>query len=381
MDEDGPHASKTYGDRFGTWNKALEKAGLETGTNDPTGAPPISREDLLNELRRLADELGKTPTTREMDEEGAYCEDPYRREFGTWNNAVREADLEPNVRMDIPKEEVLQDLKDFAEELGHVPTSVEMSERGPHSRKLYARKFGSWNNALQAAGFDIHVSRDLSREDLVEEIRRLAEELGRVPLRKDMTEQGAYCSTVYYHEFGPWPESLLAAGLEPHYDHDVSRDELIQELQRLAESLGRAPFHDDIHEQAKYSLHWYQKTFGSINQALRIAVPDYYGRRLWRNHLNAHLPWGSGWREIREKAIQRDNEQCLRCGMSRKEHKEQTGFDLNVHHRRPRQYYYYHEEKSLDEANKLENLLTLCFACHRTLENSPVQPLPPQKVS
>lgn len=28
MDDSGPHAAKTYGDRFGSWYKALETAGL-----------------------------------------------------------------------------------------------------------------------------------------------------------------------------------------------------------------------------------------------------------------------------------------------------------------------------------------------------------------
>ena len=54
------------------------------------------RAVLIDALDELADELGSTPTTREMDKHGKYSKKVYQNLFGSWNNALREAGLEPN---------------------------------------------------------------------------------------------------------------------------------------------------------------------------------------------------------------------------------------------------------------------------------------------
>lgn len=69
--------------------------------------------------------------------------------------------------------------------------------------------------------------------------------------------------------------------------------------------------------------------------------------------------YGPTWPPQREAAIHRDGGQCRMCSMSREEHRESYGTDLHVHH--------IQEFASFDDAavaNKLENLATLCCACH-----------------
>lgn len=57
--------------------------------------PRIPEEDLLDELRRLADELDKTPSGPDMAADGEYSPSTYRRRFGSWNGAIETAGLEP----------------------------------------------------------------------------------------------------------------------------------------------------------------------------------------------------------------------------------------------------------------------------------------------
>jgi 5-methylcytosine-specific restriction endonuclease McrA len=75
------------------------------------------------------------------------------------------------------------------------------------------------------------------------------------------------------------------------------------------------------------------------------------------------------WREIREVVIERDDEECQICGLSRAGHRRKYTCDLNVHHITPSR-----EFDDIQEADTEDNLITLCAPCHglaegRTREN------------
>ena len=55
----------------------------------------IPAADLIAELQRLADELGHPPGVAELNELGNYAHMTYVRRFGTWNAAVEAAGFEP----------------------------------------------------------------------------------------------------------------------------------------------------------------------------------------------------------------------------------------------------------------------------------------------
>ena len=81
----GKISAGTVSNRFGSWNQALEAAGLVT--NPP--CPPaefrqrkISDEDLLQEIIRLTQELGKQPRGTEMDAKGRFEREAVQREMG-----------------------------------------------------------------------------------------------------------------------------------------------------------------------------------------------------------------------------------------------------------------------------------------------------------
>lgn len=83
--------------------------------------------------------------------------------------------------------------------------------------------------------------------------------------------------------------------------------------------------------------------------------------------------YGPNWKTQRLKAIVRDNARCRRCGVSESTHYEKYGRALHVHHIR-------NKRKFTDNtgiidwktANELENLITLCAACHHEVERFPV---------
>lgn len=55
-------------------------------------------EELLADLERVAEELGRGPSMREYDEHGNHHPTTLRRRFGTWMAAVEETGYEPRMQ-------------------------------------------------------------------------------------------------------------------------------------------------------------------------------------------------------------------------------------------------------------------------------------------
>jgi hypothetical protein len=91
-------------------------------------------------------------------------------------------------------------------------------EDGKYGTKPYYNRFGSWNRAVELAGFEpfTGVSEDIySTEELLTELQRLAEERGRPPTTEDMRNHGRMSTQPIVNRFGSWIDALREAGLEP----------------------------------------------------------------------------------------------------------------------------------------------------------------------
>lgn len=71
--------------------------------------------------------------------------------------------------------------------------------------------------------------------------------------------------------------------------------------------------------------------------------------------------YGPNWRKVSDKIIERDNHECCRCHM--KESELPKSWKLQVHHIIPLRKF-----KDFKEANRPENLITLCSRCHGIVE-------------
>jgi hypothetical protein len=73
---------------FGTWNRAVQQAGLTAyRSSKGGGASPYADEDLLQEIMRLTKELGREPTDADMDKHGIATSKPYKRRWGSFAKA------------------------------------------------------------------------------------------------------------------------------------------------------------------------------------------------------------------------------------------------------------------------------------------------------
>ena len=143
-------------------------------------------EQILTQLQESAERLGRSPTMREFAADSQTKVHPQTviEHFGSWNAAKRKAGLVP--RRFATREELLGRLRALGEELGRTPTARDLDERkgSMPSKSLLWHTFGSLAHALREAGFDVPLGQE-RLERAVEQGETLARALGRLPKMDD----------------------------------------------------------------------------------------------------------------------------------------------------------------------------------------------------
>ncbi len=81
----GRYSSATMQTRFGGWNEALTRAGLNISHEQY-----IDQDHLFENIERLWIALGRQPTKRDLGTaRSAFSEGPYSRVFGSWRKALQ----------------------------------------------------------------------------------------------------------------------------------------------------------------------------------------------------------------------------------------------------------------------------------------------------
>lgn len=152
-------AYATVRKRFGTWHAALERTGLAHRYHGPVafGRPKVdvtrrmSDGQLLDVLRGLAREAGSDVLlARDMMKRGGPYVGTYAKRFGSWANAVRAAGLRyGRGARRFTNEQCFENLRAVWRFHGRAPTVDDM--RKPPSEigsDVYRTRFGHWSRAL-----------------------------------------------------------------------------------------------------------------------------------------------------------------------------------------------------------------------------------------
>lgn len=234
------------------------------------------REQMVDELQRVSDEVDGRITAdkfREMDTKFTHSQ--ILGEFGRWSTAVEEATGQ-RVNRKLSAEEMIDELQRVADVLGHSPTQEEFDEISTMASVTFYNsgvdEFDTWSEAKEVANLDTNFGAD--DEDLLENLRELTEELGHPPLAKDVEERGRYALSTYYKRdrWSSIEDALDEAGLDyTENPNIVTKEDLIEDVRRLAEEKGREPKTTDILEDGKYSLTPYRNRWDSHESLLREA--------------------------------------------------------------------------------------------------------------
>lgn len=258
---EGRPSGALYAYRFGSWNNAVAKVGL-----DPRNR--YSEKELIDKLQRLSKELEHTP--RRMDiNECDYCPniDTYERHFGSYEKAIIEAGLTPcKPGIQITDEELIEKLKEAANSFGHMPSMTELTWAKIYPNpSTYADRFGSWKNALKKAGFE-KSKKFISDEKLLQDLRDAAKELKHTPTYWEMDALKKYSNPrTIAGRFGSWGSSIKKAGLEP-IRRGYSKEELFEHMKRLKSSFGQLPTFGEMLADGP-SPYTYKNHFGSWEKA------------------------------------------------------------------------------------------------------------------
>ena len=91
-----------------------------------------------------------------------------------------------------------------------------------------------------------------SSDEIIEEVKKLAERLGRIPAAKDAINDDDFPFNIHtiMHRFGNWKRVLRIAKLNPDRNHSKgspwTKEEIISGIQRLKKELGRTPKAADL---------------------------------------------------------------------------------------------------------------------------------------
>lgn len=75
--------------RLGTWSAAVQKAGLDPNpSQQPPRQPEITKQQLIDEFIRIANELCRIPSMNQFRANSRYSWTPYKTNWGSWKQAV-----------------------------------------------------------------------------------------------------------------------------------------------------------------------------------------------------------------------------------------------------------------------------------------------------
>ncbi len=286
----------------------------------------VSDDVLIKDLQRVARELNKKSIIRdEYSKHGQYHADTICRRFKTWKNAIERAGLEKHVHSRIILESaLLEDLRMVANKLKKQSvTRDEYELHGNHTSKTYESRFKTWNNALERAGLQKNLERNISKEALFGNLEEIWIRLGRQPKSTEMHRPlSKYSNWVYCNKFHSWNNALK------EFIEYVNTDTL-----RVSPPLVVAITNNGDTNKGKRTE--------SRNQSHQLPIKS-----------SAHKTKKEISLRLRFLVMRRDNFKCQNCGRSPAKNPE---IELHIDHIIP---------YSKGGETVQENLQTLCSNCN-----------------
>ena len=298
---------------------------------------PVSDEELIEDLRRVAELLGTDKVSiAQYEKHGEYAHATQERRFGSWNNALMRSGLK--VYISVSDEELIADLRRVAEFLATQNVTMDQyRQHGRFSPKPQISRFGTWNEALIRAGLTIYRA-GFSDAELFENILTLWQHYGRQPTSRELALAPSRIPSEksYRRRFGSWMNALITF---VDYANGTGAEATESTIEEATECLiTKAP------------------------ESLNAETAD---RQLEAVIVRRHTTARDPSLRLRWRVLQRDNFKCCACGASPA---ITLGVELHVDH-------VYPWEKCGETV--LENLQTLCSRCNLGKSNL----LPPRSRS
>ena len=121
---------------------------------DTSNSNTWNKSEMISILIDCSIKLGKAPKTRDLVKvQGAPQYLAYVKHFGSWENALKEANIVPYPDILWPPELIIEKILEFNKLNNRIPQAVDFSANIYYPNySTVQEKFGSWNKAIEAAG-------------------------------------------------------------------------------------------------------------------------------------------------------------------------------------------------------------------------------------
>jgi hypothetical protein len=184
--------------------------------------------------------------------------------------------LEPYNR-NVPNDELLADLKRVASKLNQDSLSRDEYDRnGLYSASTMGKRFGSWAKALESAHLQVRKYQIITRDELIDDLKRVATLLNKDKItHAEYDSYGKYSSNAFISKYKNWFAALEAAGLKKTRNFNISNEDYFKNLEEVWVKLGRQPKSNEMEKPlSNYTSGAYENRFGTWRKSL-IAFVDY----------------------------------------------------------------------------------------------------------
>ena len=245
--------------KHGTINYFREKMGYEIKIAQKGHWK--QEKNVIKTLEKMIDELGHFPTQSELSEiekGGMLSAISKNGGFSYFREKMGyDAISKPNGYW--TEENVIKELEEVIDELGHFPTNREMNEIGKSSLIFAIHKCGSTNYFREKMGYEI-IQKDHGywdvEENVIKELERVIEELGYFPTTTEISKIGNSSITIGINKHGGVNYFRKRMG------HEILRfgsgywteENIIKELENVIEELDHFPTHSEMNGVGKSGL-------------------------------------------------------------------------------------------------------------------------------
>jgi hypothetical protein len=174
----------------------------------------ITKQQVKQIYEKLKVEYGRGPTRDEVAFEGNFDSTMINHLFGSYQNLCK-IFKDNCYTINVTKESLVKKYKDLKQKLGRIPKRVEV-----YTGKNYEKRFGKWNDFVKEMG-DIPPRNTYSREQLIIMLKNFYKLTGKIPDVEDMKRPN---HRVFQNEFGSWQNALNQAGFKSCKGKYISKD-------------------------------------------------------------------------------------------------------------------------------------------------------------
>jgi very-short-patch-repair endonuclease len=118
------------------------------------------REYLLAELKRVAKICGKIPSMTEFDKHSNLASVTLAKRFKGWKGALQSVGFDPaKARLTYQDIELIEEIKRVASQLGRTPSTMEFDDNSSMHANNIIYRFKTWRTACQNAGLKPYIAR------------------------------------------------------------------------------------------------------------------------------------------------------------------------------------------------------------------------------